>query len=99
MCARLIPQDWSEKRNPVTRFREYLERRGWWDEEKEQEAQTVERKVVMDALLLAESKEKPPVNELFEDVYDSLTPNLERQWADLQAHIAKYPDHYAPGNH
>jgi len=87
-------QDWSKNRNPVTRFRHYLERKGWWDEAQEEAIQAKERADVLTALTTAEQKEKPSVDDLFQDVYDTPTPNLERQWSELQEHIAKYPEHY-----
>lgn len=65
----------------------------------EQTTKEEERAAVMDALITAENKEKPSCNELFEDVYDELTPNLERQWAELKAHMEKYPDNYVNDGH
>ena len=36
---------------------------------------------------------------LFDDVYDEIPPHLLAQRAKLEAHLAKYPDHYVLGDH
>lgn len=50
---------WRERANPVRRFRRYLERRGWWDQEKEDALQGAERKGVLSAMATAEKKPGP----------------------------------------
>ena len=52
---------WREERNPVHRMRKYLERRGWWDADKEHALQGGERRAVLAAMEVAEKKPKPPV--------------------------------------
>jgi 2-oxoisovalerate dehydrogenase E1 component alpha subunit len=89
---------WAEQ-CPVKRFRNYMETKGWWSEAEENSLREEERKQVLTALETAEKRPKPPVSELFTDVYDKKLPILEQQEAELQAHMAKYPEHYAIGGH
>lgn len=86
---------WQEKDDPMTRFRLHLESKGWWNAEMEQQLREEARAAVLQSLEVAEGKEKPPVTELFTDVYDDKPPHLLRQEAELHEHIAKYSDVYA----
>jgi len=88
------------KMNPVVRLRNFLERRGWWDEDKEQAAAKLERRGVLKALTSAENKPKPGVEHLFTDVYagEELPWHLKEQKEELEKHMAKYPEHYSGGH-
>jgi len=86
---------WRERSNPVRRLRAFMEARGWWDAEKEEALAAAERKAVLAAMTAAERKPKPGVQELIQDVYDVPPPHLTEQYAALQEHVAKYPEHYA----
>jgi len=92
---------WRETSNPVRRLRRYMERRGWWGAAKEAALVAAGPQGLLVAMGAAERKPKPPMPELFTDVYagDALPPHLAAQRADLEAHIAKYPAEYAPGAH
>ena len=50
---------WMTDRCPVKRFRRHLEKRGWWDDMREENLRTSERSSVMEAMLNAERKDKP----------------------------------------
>jgi len=54
---------------------------------------------VLRALEAAEGKPKPPLSELFTDVYAEKPQHLKEQEAALAEHIAKYPEHYDGGGH
>lgn len=92
---------WRDVSNPVKRLRRYMERRGWWDAEKEEALLAAEKKAVLTAMGAAERKPRPEVTELFADVYagPGLPRHLEDQFAELKAHTAKYPDHYEAVGH
>lgn len=49
---------------------------------------------VLQALEKAEQRSKPPMDQLFEDVYKVKPAHLVKQERKLQEHIAKYPAHY-----
>jgi 2-oxoisovalerate dehydrogenase E1 component alpha subunit len=50
--------------------------------------------VVLAALKTAEKEKKPPISDLFNDVYDTLPPHLQEQKKELERHFAKYGDKY-----
>ena len=71
-----------------------MESKGWWSEGLETEMLQQERAAVLTALETAENRPKPPMGELFEDVYEVKPEHLERQYQELKAHVAKFPEHY-----
>ena len=81
----------------MARFRRYLERKGWWTGEEETQLRDTERMAVLRALEQAEGKPKPPLSELFTDVYAEKPVHLKEQEAALAEHLAKYPDQYSGG--
>ncbi len=52
------------------------------------------RASVRDALKTASDLQKPPIEELFDGVYDKITPNLVEQQNELKEHLRKYGDKY-----
>ena len=85
---------WATQQNPLKRFRNYMESQGWWTEELESEMLQTERSAVLTALETAENRPKPPMSELFEDVYDVKPDHLIKQFEELKAHVSKFPDYY-----
>lgn len=49
---------------------------------------------LMNAIQVAEKLEKPPVADLFSDVYDIVPPNLQEQERLLRETITKHPNYY-----
>lgn len=49
---------------------------------------------MLQALEKAEQRNKPHMDQLFEDVYKVKPAHLVKQEKKLQEHIAKYPAHY-----
>ena len=78
----------------MTRLRTFMEERGWWDGDQEQNLRDAERVAVMDALTTAEKRPKSSYVELFQDVYKEMPPNLIKQRKELVEHMKKYPDEY-----
>lgn len=60
--------------NPITRFRLFMESRGWWNAEAEMELKDRLKKDVMKALKRAESLKRSELGELFTDVYGGEEP-------------------------
>ncbi|WLD59387.1 thiamine pyrophosphate-dependent dehydrogenase E1 component subunit alpha [Salinispirillum sp. LH 10-3-1] len=79
---------------PVLRMKNYLMKKGWWDEEKDTATKEAHRKAVVDAMKVAEKIPAPPLEDLFTDVYSEIPWHLQEQEAALRAHIRKYPDQY-----
>ena len=69
---------WRE-RDPIPRYRRYLELRGLWDEERERELRASVGAEIDAAVAAAQAAGPVPVEWLFEDVLSSPTPQLERQ--------------------
>jgi 2-oxoisovalerate dehydrogenase E1 component alpha subunit len=92
--ARVEVEDWKRRDNPITRLRKYLEKKGIWDDEKENEARTRIRREVLKAFAEAEKEKKPPLRAMFEDVYEEITPETRRQMDELRGVIERYPDEY-----
>jgi 2-oxoisovalerate dehydrogenase E1 component alpha subunit len=89
---------WGDQLDPVKRFRNFIESKGWWDDKMEQDSRDQERLLVLQALETAEKRLKPPVEDLFSDVYYEMPQNLKEQKAELLSHIKKYPDQYDLNN-
>ncbi|GAU39229.1 hypothetical protein TSUD_396760 [Trifolium subterraneum] len=85
---------WKMERSPVNRFKRWVERNGWWSEKDELELRSSVRKQLMHAIQVAEKAQKPPLEDLFTDVYDQLSSNLEEQERLLRKDIEKHPKDY-----
>ncbi len=70
-------------RDPLLRFRRYLEQRGIWDDQKEEALWADVREEIAEAVKAAEAAEPVPVSSLFDDIYETPTPQLEAQRAAL----------------
>lgn len=72
---------WGE-RDPLTRFRRYLEERGLWDEKREAAATEAAAARIAEAVRAAEKLGPPPLESLFEHVYAELPWHLveQRKW-------------------
>ncbi|XP_031394329.1 2-oxoisovalerate dehydrogenase subunit alpha 1, mitochondrial-like isoform X2 [Punica granatum] len=85
---------WKTARNPVSKFRNWVESNGWWSDEAEAELRTRVRKQLLQAIQNAEKTEKPPLRELFADVYDVPPANLQDQEAELREAIKRHLEDY-----
>ena len=71
-----------------------MENKEWWDTNMEEEWKRDARQQVMAAFSKAEKELKPPVKDMFNDVYDSLSHRLRKQHQECMNHVAKYPEEY-----
>ncbi|KAK8488997.1 hypothetical protein V6N11_021006 [Hibiscus sabdariffa] len=85
---------WRMARDPVTRFRKWIETNGWWGSEAESQLRSSIRNQLLQAIQIAERAEKPPVNDLFTDVYDNIPSNLRDQEKLLRETINRHPEDY-----
>ncbi len=90
---------WHDNYDPVTRFRLYMESKGWWTNEQEVALRDKERLSVLQAMEKAEKKPKPPLEKMFDDVYETKPEHILRQERELLEHIEKYPEHYFNSSH
>jgi 2-oxoisovalerate dehydrogenase E1 component alpha subunit len=76
---------WRSNANPIKRLRLYMERKRWWNEEKELALQGSERRAVLLAMTNAERKPPAPLAYMFSDVYaGNLLPHLEKQYEEVK---------------
>lgn len=87
-------EHWKTARDPVSRFRKWVEGNGWWSEAAEVEHRSSTRKELLRAIQVAERAEKPPLSELFTDVYDQVPANLQEQEKSLRETIKKHRNDY-----
>ena len=86
------PREW-EARDPIDRYRKYLEKKGELSPEVEQGWREAIAEEITDALRYAESVEpKPPLRSMFEDVYAQVPWHLSEQYDELRAFHARHGD-------
>jgi 2-oxoisovalerate dehydrogenase E1 component alpha subunit len=92
--AKVEVEDWKRRDNPITRMRKYLETRGWWNDEKESTTRIAIRKSVLSSFSQAEKEKKPSLQEMFLDVYEQPTEELQSQMKELKDIVETYPEEY-----
>ncbi|XP_058781347.1 2-oxoisovalerate dehydrogenase subunit alpha 2, mitochondrial-like [Vicia villosa] len=85
---------WRSARDPVARFRKWIERNGWWNDIAESELRNSLRQQLLQTIQVAEIVEKPPLADLFNDVYDVPPTNLREQEKWLKETVNKHPHEY-----
>lgn len=78
------PEVW-EKRDPLNRLRGYLKQRGLWDEAWEQQLGERYNQEITDALAASDATPPPPVESMFDDVYEEMPWHVREQKAWLMA--------------
>ncbi|GJU65098.1 dehydrogenase, E1 component, thiamine diphosphate-binding fold protein [Tanacetum coccineum] len=63
---------WRTVHSPITRFRKWMERKGWWTENEDSDLHIDVHKQVKNAIDEAEREEKPALEDMFKDVYEEL---------------------------
>ncbi len=79
---------------PIDKFRKWLVKQDWLNEEDDIKAKESIREEILAALKRAEVVAKPALEELVSDVYDKPIPLLQRQYEQLKDHIKQHPDAY-----
>ena len=73
-----------QKRDPIVRFKEYLEKKKLWDSKKDAALLEEVKSELADAVERAEKVPPPEIEDIFNDVYAELTPQLQRQLEQLK---------------
>jgi pyruvate dehydrogenase E1 component alpha subunit len=76
-------------RDPVVRYRSYLQRIGVWNERLEQRVGAHATRVRTDLRGAIVGARDPDVREMFDTVYADITPDLAAQREQLTAELAK----------
>lgn len=80
--------------DPLRRLHRFLKRFGLLNDEEAQTMKDEDRVAILNAIKEAESRPKPPLETMFEDVYKDIPPHLKKQMAQLKEHIIKFPGKY-----
>ena len=67
------------RRDPIKRFREYLEHRGLWDDDRESALMEDIQEKIQSAIKEAEAIDRPAIETMFEDVYARSVWHIEEQ--------------------
>ncbi len=88
------PAIW-ERKDPLKRFRNYLKSKDVWSEELESSIVEKHNQAITDALAQAEELGPPPLETLFDDVYEHTTWNLDeqREWLLAQDRVKSPHSH------
>ncbi|KAI3736687.1 hypothetical protein L2E82_26652 [Cichorium intybus] len=87
-------EHWKTSRNPVSIFRRWVQRKGWWSDEQETEFRADIRKQVINAIQEAEKTEKPSLENMFSDVYEEVPLNLKEQERFIRDTVKRHPQDY-----
>lgn len=80
--------EWAD-RDPIKRFRIYLENKGLWSEDEERALQDELANVIEEAVKKAEAYPKPTLEDTFKFTYAQMTPDLQEQLEALRAELGK----------
>ena len=69
-----------EKKDPLVRFRKFLEEKGLWNEEKENEVIEQAKEDIKEAIKKADSAPKQKVTDLMSIMYEEMPQNLKEQY-------------------
>ncbi|WP_273850260.1 pyruvate dehydrogenase (acetyl-transferring) E1 component subunit alpha [Guptibacillus spartinae] len=78
-----------EKKDPIVRFRKYLESKNLWSEEKENEVVDKAKEEIKAAIKKADSTPKQKVTDLISNMYEELPQNLREQYEEYSAKESK----------
>jgi len=84
---------WRAK-DPIARMANWLTHKGWFDEKQNKAKVDKARQDVLAALKVSETVPICGIEEIVEDVYDSVPWHLQDQLTSLKAHIKQYPKKY-----
>jgi len=74
-----LDNEW-EKKDPLVRFRKFLEKKGLWTEEKENEVIEQAKEDIKEAIKKADTAPKQKVTDLMSIMYEEMPQNLKEQY-------------------
>ena len=83
-----LNNEW-EKKDPLVRFRKFLEEKGLWNEEKENEVIEQAKEDIKEAIKKADSAPKQKVTDLMSIMYEEMPQNLKEQYEIYTAKESK----------
>ncbi|KAH7942237.1 hypothetical protein HPB49_022263 [Dermacentor silvarum] len=85
---------WDEHAHPIMRLRHFLVDRGYWSEQQDKDIRAAFKKEVLQTIKEVEKVPKPPVSDLFTDVYKDMPPHLKEQMTYMLNHVQNYKEGY-----
>jgi len=83
-----LDSEW-EKKDPLVRFRKFLENKGLWNEEKENEVIERAKEEIKEAIKLADAEPQQKVTDLINNMFETLPSNLQEQYEIYAAKESK----------
>jgi len=83
-----------EQFSAIERLKAWLESQNLWSEQQHTEFKAEVNKEVLRSLKDAEVEKKPPIEDLFTDVYKEIPTHLKEQYEELKNHLEEYADKY-----
>ncbi|WP_186577610.1 pyruvate dehydrogenase (acetyl-transferring) E1 component subunit alpha [Aquibacillus kalidii] len=83
-----LDNEW-EKKDPLVRFRKFLEAKGLWSEEEENKVIEDAKEQVKAAIKEADNTPKQKVTDLMENMYEKMPAHLEEQYAEYKEKESK----------
>ncbi|WP_164217859.1 pyruvate dehydrogenase (acetyl-transferring) E1 component subunit alpha [Virgibacillus sp. YIM 98842] len=83
-----LDNEW-EKKDPIVRFRKYLEEKNLWSEEEENEVIEGAKEDIKKAIKKADEYPKQKVTDLIENMFEELPANLEEQMEEYKEKESK----------
>jgi pyruvate dehydrogenase E1 component alpha subunit len=83
-----LDNEW-EKKDPLIRFRKYLEQKGLWSEDQENKAVEQAKEDIKAAIKKADEQPKQKVTDLINFMYEELPHNLKEQFEEYTAKESK----------
>lgn len=67
---------WQNSEHPINKLRNYMQHKGWWNDQDEQDFVKAIRKQILNQISASEKKPKANWREMFQDVYDEMPKHL-----------------------
>ncbi|PXW92638.1 pyruvate dehydrogenase E1 component alpha subunit [Streptohalobacillus salinus] len=83
-----LDSEWEQK-DPLVRFRKYLEEKGIWSEDQENEIIEKAKADIKEAIKQADDTPKQKVTDLISNMYETLPANLQEQMEEYKAKESK----------
>ncbi len=80
-------------KDPLVRLKKYLTNKGLWNEAKQVELDEAAKQTASDVVKAAEGVGTPPVTDIFDYTFATITPELETQRRTMRTHgLGQYPE-------
>src|SRR5699024_2643623 len=83
-----LDSEW-EKKDPLVRFRKFLEEKGLWSEEDENETIEQAKEDIKEAIKKADTYPKQKVTDFISNMFEELPKNLQEQYEEYKAKESK----------